>query len=207
MIRRLFPDKDIYVIQYDASEESIKSIVDMCKMSSRNEASYHVTSEEASTYIWIKMSCGDGRMNICINQGDYILIDLDADWNLRFIINTLQEIKEKYGVNIDLKEISLSDFQAAQQTIIDYYGQDFTKIHGDNRPCICCDAKIKTLHPETTRFPQSGMYDGGTVERISSGYGSKHDTDMFIIAICDDCIDRLKKENKVQYAGNYMHLY
>ena len=35
------------------------------------------------------------------------------------------------------------------------------------------------------------MIDNGIIHIIDAGYGSKHDGDQFIIAICDDCI----KEN------------
>jgi len=105
------------------------------------------------------------------------------------------------------KKLKLKDFQKAQQTIIDYLRQDFLEIHGDDRPCICCGEKIKPIHPEMNHFPQTGMYENGIVDKISAGFGSQFDGDMFIIAICDKCIEKLKKENKIEYAGNYMHLY
>ena len=105
------------------------------------------------------------------------------------------------------KKINLEEFEKAKQLIADYYNQDFKEIHGNDRPCICCDKKIKPIHPEIIRFPQSGMYSGGLVDKVAAGYGSSHDTDMFIIAICDECIDRLKEEKRITSAGNYMNLY
>lgn len=51
------------------------------------------------------------------------------------------------------------------------------------------------------------MYNGGVVDKISGNYGSIHDSDQYIIAICDACIDRLKKEKKIEFAGNYMNMY
>ena len=32
------------------------------------------------------------------------------------------------------------------------------------------------------------MIDGGIIQIVTAGYGSNHDSDKFIIAICDDCI-------------------
>jgi hypothetical protein len=32
------------------------------------------------------------------------------------------------------------------------------------------------------------MIDGGIIQIITAGFGSNHDSDKFIIAICDDCI-------------------
>lgn len=106
-----------------------------------------------------------------------------------------------------MEEISLEDFEKAKQTIAQYQNQDFKKIYGDGFSCICCDKKITAIHPEHMQFPQGGMYNGGVVDKISAGYGSKHDTDMFIVAICDDCITALKEKKKIMFAGNYMNLY
>jgi len=106
-----------------------------------------------------------------------------------------------------MKKIKLHEFVMAQKTIINYYSQDFKKINGIHRPCICCNVKIKPIHPEMIRFPQSGMYHGGIVDKISAGYGSDKDGDMYIIAICDKCIGKLKSKNKLEYAGNYMNHY
>ena len=38
---------------------------------------------------------------------------------------------------------------------------------------------------------QNEMIDNGIIHIIDAGYGSRHDDDRFILAICDDCI----KEN------------
>lgn len=111
-------------------------------------------------------------------------------------------IKEEFG-----PEVSLAEFQKAKQTIRDYYNQDFEKINGQDRPCICCDKKIKPIHAEHTQFPQKGMYLNGTVDRIAAGYGSCLDGDMYIVAICDECLKKLKEQNKIQFAGNYMNMY
>ena len=37
------------------------------------------------------------------------------------------------------------------------------------------------------------------------GYGSTHDGDQFVIAICDDCIKENLKDATILYYGNYMY--
>src|SRR3990167_3164854 len=65
--------------------------------------------------------------------------------------------------------ITQEDFQNAAKLIRDYYNQDFSKLHGHDRPCICCEKKFKSIHPDTTRFPQQGMYEHGVVDKIAAG--------------------------------------
>lgn len=47
--------------------------------------------------------------------------------------------------------------------------------------------------------------DDGIIQRISAGYGSGHDTSMFIIGICDSCITENLEDGTILYWGNYMH--
>ena len=48
------------------------------------------------------------------------------------------------------------------------------------------------------------MIDNGIIHIIDAGYGSKHDGDQFIIAICDDCIKENLEDATLLYYGNYM---
>ena len=50
----------------------------------------------------------------------------------------------------------------------------------------------------------SQMIDDGIIETITAGYGSKYDTNEFIIAICDDCIKENLEDGTLLYYGNYM---
>lgn len=95
--------------------------------------------------------------------------------------------------------------------------------------CICCDKKITLLHPEhldgkteedvvfnKSKRPVgrrdeeieidagSQMWNDGVVHKISAGYGSCHDGDEFIIAICDECIIKKKATGNIAYIDNYM---
>jgi hypothetical protein len=69
--------------------------------------------------------------------------------------------------------------------------------------CIGCGKEIKKLDGLPKDKDWEGMWDGGIVERISAGYGSLLDGDMYILAICDDCV----KFKKLKYVGNYMSSY
>lgn len=66
--------------------------------------------------------------------------------------------------------------------------------------CVCCDKPIKKLDGLPNGKDWEGMFDGGIVEKISAGYGSDLDGDIYILAICDNCI----KEKKLKYIGNYL---
>ena len=45
----------------------------------------------------------------------------------------------------------------------------------------------------------------GIIQIVSAGYGSKHDTDRFIIAICDDCISENLEDGTLLYYGSESH--
>jgi hypothetical protein len=49
------------------------------------------------------------------------------------------------------------------------------------------------------------MIDNGIIHIIDAGYGSTHDGDQFIIAICDDCIKENLGDAILLYWGNYMY--
>jgi hypothetical protein len=95
--------------------------------------------------------------------------------------------------------------------------------------CICCDKKISLLYledldgktEEDVVFNKSKrlfgrrdeeividagshMWNDGLVHKVSAGYGSSHDGDEFIIAICDDCILKKKATGNIAYIDNYM---
>lgn len=45
---------------------------------------------------------------------------------------------------------------------------------------------------------------GGIIQIVNAGYGSKHDGDEFIIAICDQCINENIEDGTLLYFGNYI---
>jgi hypothetical protein len=48
------------------------------------------------------------------------------------------------------------------------------------------------------------MISGGIIQIIEGGYGSTHDGDRIIIAICDDCMDVNLEDATLLYFENYM---
>lgn len=97
--------------------------------------------------------------------------------------------------------------------------------------CVCCDKKISLLYPELENKTEedivfnketrqvrsrksfdveikinagSQMWNDGVVDLISAGYGSRFDGDEFIIAICDDCLEKKMMTGNIAYIDNYM---
>lgn len=48
------------------------------------------------------------------------------------------------------------------------------------------------------------MVDDGIIHIIEAGYGSRHDGDRLILAICDDCIKENLEDGTLLYFNNYM---
>jgi hypothetical protein len=46
------------------------------------------------------------------------------------------------------------------------------------------------------------MIDNGIIHIIDAGYGSTHDGDQFVIAICDDCIKENLEDATLLYYGS-----
>jgi hypothetical protein len=49
------------------------------------------------------------------------------------------------------------------------------------------------------------MIDNGIIHIIHAGYGSIHDGDQIVIAVCDDCIKENLEDATLLYYGNYMY--
>lgn len=56
-----------------------------------------------------------------------------------------------------------------------------------------------------TTTADNRLWTGGIVQIINGGYGSNHDTDKYIIAICDDCVTSNMEDGTLLFHGNYMH--
>jgi hypothetical protein len=61
---------------------------------------------------------------------------------------------------------------------------------------IGLDGKEKNINNE--------MVNDGIIQVIAAGYGSIHDGDMFIIAICDQCINLKIEDSSLLVYDNYM---
>lgn len=71
--------------------------------------------------------------------------------------------------------------------------------------CIRCGAEIETIHEhDDNSKPEQEMWGGGVVDVIAANYGSKHDGEMYLIAVCDNCIDNCLLSGKIKWRGNYL---
>lgn len=51
------------------------------------------------------------------------------------------------------------------------------------------------------------MINNGIIHIIDAGYGSTHDGDQIVLAICDDCIKSNLEDATLLYYGNYMYTH
>jgi hypothetical protein len=51
------------------------------------------------------------------------------------------------------------------------------------------------------------MINNGIIHIIDAGYGSTHDGDQIILAVCDDCIKENLEDATLLYYGNYMYTH
>lgn len=72
--------------------------------------------------------------------------------------------------------------------------------------CIFCKKEINKNRIDGFEGGEDweGSFDGGIVDRIDAGYGSLLDGDMFLIAICDECINEKVLIGDIKYIGNYI---
>lgn len=120
---------------------------------------------------------------------------------------TILMTDEQYIKLTNIKQNSnISEQQYADAAkIVEEYNIQKNKSLIKNMTCICCrkneikplagtglaDGYINPLEQER------GCWDDGTVDKVTFGYGSKHDCRTFYIAICDDCLSDLEVNDLV----------
>jgi len=74
--------------------------------------------------------------------------------------------------------------------------------------CVAClknEIVLDEKHAENYKPTyMHNEWDGGWVFKLVTGFGSKHDGDMFIGAICDDCIQKFQDDGTLNYLGSYI---
>lgn len=79
-------------------------------------------------------------------------------------------------------------------------GLDFVK-------CIVCKCIIPVS--DGTKGlgidPRSNAWDGGVVDAISAGFGSKFDTISYCVAICDDCVEDALIDGRIFQSTSNMY--
>lgn len=54
--------------------------------------------------------------------------------------------------------------------------------------CLVC-GKVINQFGDTDSKPECGMWEHGSVDDFICGFGSTHDTERYMIGLCDDCLD------------------
>lgn len=72
--------------------------------------------------------------------------------------------------------------------------------------CLKCSKEISLLRPDNEKEvdfkPETDMWNDGGVHEFIPGYGSRFDSERFIIAICDNCIHEGLVNNLIKYSKN-----
>lgn len=79
--------------------------------------------------------------------------------------------------------------------IVEKYEKNILNSIEDFTCCICKKNQIHKMSELVSLNLNENLWNKGTVEKISPGYGSEFDSQEYYIAICDDCIKNLT-ENK-----------
>jgi len=86
------------------------------------------------------------------------------------------------------------------------------KIYADNSQKVPINSSEEDTIWKDSKRPDGSlvnvnneMIDNGIIHVIDAGYGSIHDGDQFVIAICDDCIKENLEDATLLYYGNYMY--
>lgn len=89
----------------------------------------------------------------------------------------------------------LTDYIKAKKTLKEFEDQTYRKVV---KPITCACCKKETVNPDfewTSELSpidqERGMWNGGTVCRLSPGFGSAHDMSSYFLALCDSCITQL----------------
>lgn len=69
----------------------------------------------------------------------------------------------------------------------------------DRYYCIICDMPIDKAYPELGgNKDEKEMWLDGTVNKVIGNYGSEHDLDSFLVALCDNCINQKLDEGVIK---------
>jgi len=70
--------------------------------------------------------------------------------------------------------------------------------------CIRCNKLIKKIIGSPDDSLENCMWADGIVDKISAGFGSSLDGDIYILGVCDDCLKILHDMKKITFYKNYI---
>lgn len=79
----------------------------------------------------------------------------------------------------------------------------------ESLPCICCGEELKPATGSenegiTVNTVDRHGFGDGMATRISCGYGSKLDCNVYMIALCDNCAKQKQEEGRLIFVYNSM---
>jgi hypothetical protein len=81
------------------------------------------------------------------------------------------------------------------------------KIVRQSLPCVVCKENVDSIHdPEgvTIVNVNHSNFGDGIAGRIEAGYGSTLDGNMYMIAICDNCVRKADADGRITFVDNYI---
>lgn len=90
--------------------------------------------------------------------------------------------------------VTKNEYLEALNTVNEYLSQ--TTKHSFK--CSCC--RQEDVYSDSVNMfnIEQSMWINGTISKVSFGYGSSHDMETYLIAICDTCVYNLKNENVIK---------
>jgi hypothetical protein len=67
-----------------------------------------------------------------------------------------------------------------------------------SRRCICCGIEIKYIYDRSVDKRGKGIWLNGMVDIIAANYGSEHDGDIYVVALCDGCVRTKMKDGTIE---------
>jgi hypothetical protein len=69
----------------------------------------------------------------------------------------------------------------------------------DKLPCLLCGVEIKpSNNDDVANIATTPIsWENGDVAVLHCGYGSRHDLTNFVLALCDDCIDKSLQNGRI----------
>lgn len=91
----------------------------------------------------------------------------------------------------------MEEYLKAKKIVDDYEIKIKNSLVNNHICSVCNKTEITKLGYVDPLDQENGMWGDGSVVRVEFGYGSVHDTQSYYISICDQCVDRLVRDNKI----------
>lgn len=75
--------------------------------------------------------------------------------------------------------------------------------------CICCGKDIHLLNPDwesdsTVQDPTTANWNDGIIQSVVAGYGSCLDGNVYLIGICDNCLENKTRDGSAIFLYDYI---